>query len=595
MIAPAKRARPLGAIAALIGLVLALFLLSSARPARGETMSSRQAIASLPIVTPKRSCDDLAQFDILAIGGAGSRITQAKVTTDGNGGACSVEGTLAPSIKFRVILPMKSWTQRYLQTGCGGLCGSLNIRVGAADGCPTVKANGFVTASTDMGHEGPSGEFGLDPQKRADFAYRGVHLTALAAKALIRVYYGQAERYAYFDGCSDGGREALVEAQRYPDDFNGIIAGAPAMNFQVQNSLYHGWQARSNTGADGQAILLAPRLPILHDAVLKACDALDGLADGIVSQPGRCRFDPKSIVCRAGQAPTTCFTAAEAEVARKLYEGPRDPQTGVRLTQGQPLYGSELQWSGVYVPRAAGQPIFSGKIVSDALPMIFGDKAPTLATLGFDSATFALLRDRHPFFDATSPDLAAFAARGGKLILFHGLADPHISPLNTVAYHDALRRQMGAKADLFERLYLMPGMGHCSGGEGPNLFDLLTPMMAWVERDHAPETIMTRQEPVAARSDFGLPTNGPPSSPDAPRPPLADRPPGALAAPPGQPALSPGPKRARPLYPYPYVAAYRGKGDPNDAASFTRGAAVPLAVPTWAGDDFYRPYAGATG
>lgn len=539
--------------------------------------------AQLGVVMPKISCAALTKIDVVAIGGAGSRITRAAEATGAQGQpVCAVDGNLAPAIQFRVELPTRSWMQRYLQTGCGGLCGNLRIQIGAADGCPTVQAGGFVVATTDMGHEGPSGDFGRDPQKRADFAYRGVHLTAVTAKALIRAFYGQAERFSYFSGCSDGGREALIEAQRFPLEFNGIVAGAPAMNFVIQNSLYHAWQARSNTGPDGNAILLAGKLPILHAAVLKACDGLDGQTDGLLSAPSQCRFDPATIVCSVGQDSSTCLTAAEADVARKFYDGPRDPRTGERLTQGGPQYGSELQWGQVYVPQAVGQPIFSEKIANDAMAsLIFPDGQPaTVQAVSFDRATFDRTRARVALFDSTNPDLSAFAGRGGKLIMFHGWADPHISPINTVAYHEALRRQMGASSvEEFERLYLMPGMGHCGGGEGPSAFDLLTPVMAWVESGVAPDAIVTRTPTHTV--EMGRPGTAEAGSG---RPPAGMLPPERV-----------GPARSRPVYPYPFIAAFSGTGDPNAAAGWTRGKPKPVPVPAWAGSDLYKPYAGVTG
>ena len=587
---------------AAIGLVLllsiAILWAFGASPATGQAKSPGASPANLPVVAAKASCADLARIDLTAIGGAGSRVTSAAETKGvADAAICSVSGTLAPAIAFRVDLPLRTWTQRYLQTGCGGLCGNLNINVGAADGCPVVTAGGFVIASTDMGHEGMGGEFGLDAQKRADFAYRGVHLTAVTAKALIRAFYGQSQRYAYFDGCSDGGREALVEAERFPEDFDGIVAGAPAMNFTVQNSFFHAWQARSNSGPDGKAILVAPRLAILHDAVLKACDALDGLADGLVAMPGVCRFDPMTVVCRAGQDSAACLTREEAMVARRFYEGPRDPKSAERLIPGGPQYGSELQWAGVYVPQAANQPIFSTMIANGSMAnLIFANGTPaTVDTVSFDRATFDRLRERHALFDASSPDLSAFAGRGGKLILFHGWGDPHISPLNTIAYHDALRREMGAtKVEGFERLYLMPGMGHCSGGEGPSKFDLLTPMMGWVEGRQAPEAIMTRSPAAGERSQFGPPGGGPRGPPPGMAPP-----PGApardMGPPPERPVTTAGAARSRPVYPYPYVAAYAGHGDPNAGANWVRGKAVPSEVPAWAGSNYYKPYKGVTG
>ena len=516
--------------------------------ARSAPPSGAAAIEPLPVLPAARACADLAKLDLTRIGGEGSMISSAAETRGvQKGSVCAVEGTLAPAIRFRVELPTATWTQRYLQVGCGGLCGNLNLRIGAADGCPTVDGTGFVVASTDMGHEGMGGDFGRDPQKRADFAYRGVHLTAVAAKALIRAYYGRPERYAYFSGCSDGGREALVEAQRFPDDFDGIVAGAPAMNFVVQNSLYHAWQARSNTGPDGKAILLASRLPILHAAVLKACDGLDGRIDGLISAPGQCRFDPMTTVCRANQDPATCLTRQEANVARRFYDGPRDAKTGARLTAGGPQFGSELQWAGVYVPSAPDQPIFSSMIANGSMAnLIFADGRPaSVDTVSFDQATFDRLAERYALFDSTNPDLSRFAGRGGKLILFHGWADPHISPLNTIAYHDAVRAQMGvARAEAFERLYLMPGMGHCSGGEGPSAFDLLTPVMAWVERGTAPDGIVTHTPDKT--SMFGLP-GGDPHGPGGPprkgmpapgEGPKDGQPPHAFGPPPGMPPRS---------------------------------------------------------
>ena len=582
-------------------------------PAIAQRPSPMAQPADLPIVAARANCADLAKVDVVPIGGAGSRINAATETIDITGATvCSVIGTLAPAVSFRVDLPLKTWTQRYLQTGCGGLCGNLHIEVGAANDCPTDAAGGFVLAATDMGHEGVGAEFGLDAQKRADFAYRGVHLTSMAAKMLIRAFYGQAERYSYFDGCSDGGREALVEAERFPADFNGIIAGAPAMNFTIQNSFYHGWQARSNTGADGKAILIASRLPIIHAAVLKVCDGLDDQMDGLVSMPGECRFDPMTIVCKDGQDPNTCLTKAEAVVALHFYEGPRDPRTGERLTQGGPQFGSELQWAGVYVPESKDQPIFSNIIANGSMAdVIFPNGRPaTVAELAFDHKTFERARERHSLYDASSPDLTSFVARGGKLIMFHGWADPHISPLNTIAYHDALNKFFGSsKVERFERLYLMPGMGHCSGGEGPSAFDLLTPMLAWVEKGEAPNAIMTSSPAPGQRSTFGLPGGrrrglGAGGMPAGMMPPPGTfhgggRPDASIArnmgSLPRKPQLVADPMRTRPVYPYPYVATFKGTGNPNEALGWTKGRSVPVVVPKWAGSDYYKPYAGVTG
>ncbi|RZT09156.1 feruloyl esterase [Duganella sp. CF402] len=515
----------------------------------GPALKLAQA-AELGVVRPTQNCNKLLQLDLTEIGGAGSRITTAQETSKDGVTVCAVEGTLAPSIGFVVQLPVQTWTQRYLQLGCGGLCGRASLDVAAADGCVPLTAGGFVTAASDMGHRGMGGDFGQDPQKRADFAYRGVHLTAVAAKKLIRAYYGQAPRYSYFNGCSDGGREALVEAQRYPDDFNGIIAGAPAMNFQVQNSLYHGWQARSNSDGQGKAILTAARLPLLHAAVLKQCDALDGQSDGLIADPRACRFDPAPLQCADGQPGADCLGAAEVDAARKLYDGPRDAATGQRLTAGGPQPGSELSWAGVFVPRSANEPIFSERIALDALRNLVFETNPaasySLKDLAFDLATFQRLTPLHALYDATNPDLSAFAKAGGKLILWHGWSDPHISPLNTIAYHEAVQAYMGKEqAAAFERLYLLPGVYHCGGGEGPSAIDLLTPAMRWVEGQQAPQGV------VASQSN-----------------------------------------RSRPVFPYPLQARYDGAGHPDAAASYQPAApAASYASPAWAGSGFYAPYA----
>lgn len=193
---------------------------------------------------------------------------------------CEVKGLLKPAINFTVLLPINSWTQRYLQVGCGGLCGRVLLQLDGAAGCRPLETSGFVVAATDMGHLTGETDFGNSAQKRRDFAYRSVHLTSVATKKLIVSYYGRTATYSYFSGCSDGGREALGEAQRYPLDFNGIIAGAPVNNFQVHKALDHGWAAVSNTDASGNAIITARQLPLIHRAVLAQCDAQDGQKTG---------------------------------------------------------------------------------------------------------------------------------------------------------------------------------------------------------------------------------------------------------------------------------------------------------------------------
>ena len=544
----------------------------------GQSHGTRDDLARLPVVKPASSCAALSAVDLTGIGGSGSRVVTAQQEVKDDGVAvCAVEGVLAPSVGFRVELPTQTWTQRYLQVGCGGLCGRISLEPAAADGCVPFESNRFVVASTDMGHQGNGGAFGADPQKRADFAHRGVHLTAIASKTLIEAFYGQQPAYSYFSGCSDGGREALIEAQRYPDDFDGIVAGAPAMNFQVQNSLLHGWQAQVNKGPDGRAVLVASRLPLLHRAVLAQCDGLDGQQDGLLTDPRVCNFDPATIQCTSDEDSSQCLTAAEVQTVRRLYDGPRDAETGERLAVGGPQPGSELAWAGVFVPETADEPLFSETIALDALRYLVFEQAPqpsyNLDQLSFTAETFDRLRARHPLFDSTNPDLSAFARNGGKLILWHGWSDHHISPINTIAYHEALQRYIGNRqVDRFERLYLVPGMYHCRDGEGPSELDLLTPVMRWVESGQAPDEILVRQASdeqsttIAAHDkqhDRARHRHGKPAS-----------------------ALE-----GRPVYPYPYVARYSGRGQSEKGGHYKRGA--PLTnepTPSWRGADFYSPY-----
>lgn len=573
-------------------LVLPLAVCAFEAPA-ADAPRGGAVLAAVPSVV---GCAELKAVALADLGGEGSRVVSASEEERNGVAVCRVEGLLAPSIGFRITLPVKSWTQRYLQIGCGGLCGSIPGMIGAAENCAPLAAGGFVQGATDMGHQGNSSEFGRDTQKRIDFAYRAQHLTTLAAKKLIQAYYGRPQTRAYFSGCSDGGREALMEAQRYPEDFDGIIAGAAAMSFTTQNGLYHAWQARTNTGQDGSAILLASRLPLLHQAVLDQCDALDGQKDGLLSEPRLCHFDPASIQCAAGQTDRShCLSTAEVEAVRRLYAGPVDVASGEKLTPGGPLPGSELNWAGVFVPVAADQPIFSTMIAEGALrDLLFEPSLPAsfkLADLAFTKASFEALLRTHALYDATNPDLDRFVKAGHKLILWHGLADPHITPLTSIAYHEALQKRFGeGGARGFERLYLLPGVSHCSGGEGPSAIDLLTPMLDWVENGIAPEAILASQADPNKRNAFGQAGGGGPEGgkpkgvlPGAEGSRPQGPPPGVMALP-----LAHSLVQSRPVYPYPQLARYRGRGDAMRAESQEAGPALTgEATPAWVGSAYF--------
>jgi hypothetical protein len=550
----------------IVSLTAAAILIAWLAPAKASDLIA---------VKPVTGCETLANANIDAAVGAETKISSAGAVHEGPGaGYCRVQGVVTPAVKFEVRMPLAGWTQRYVQTGCGGLCGHLDIRLDKADTCKPALNGEFALASTDMGHEGGmDGSWGHDNyQARIDFAYRGVHVTTLAAKALIERYYGRKARYSYFFGCSDGGREALMEAQRFPEDFNGIAAGAPAMNFTTQNSFYHGWNALMNRDAKGQPILTADKLPVLHRAVIEQCDAADGLRDGLISDPVRCHPDLSAITCPAGKDSDSCLTAAQVRVAAEIYRGAHDA-SGRGLVIDGPMPGSEINWVGVYVPPPGESRTMSAMTAEGTIKNLDSDPNPpagfSLDALRFDAATFEATTRLHGLYDATDTDLAPFHKAGGRLILWHGLADPHISPMNTVAYYEGLRHTLGSAAvDDFARLYLFPGGSHCGGGEGPFNFDLVSAMLAWVEDNQAPRALLASH--VAGSRG---------------------------APPPGMPPLSsagnaPKVDRTRPVYPYPQVATYAGHGSIDDSANFQQspGKAWPVNE-AWYGAEFFAGHA----
>ena len=537
-----------------------------ATPAMAQT-----GMAALPVAAPVTSCASLAGLDLSGVTGGKTTLSASEIHE--KAAYCAVSGTIARSIRFEVRLPLAGWTQRYLQTGCGGLCGMLGIRAENAEGCAPVTDGSIALASTDMGHQGMDGAWGENADQRADFAHRGVHVTALAAKALIQAFYGSAPRYAYFSGCSDGGREALIEAQRYPNDFDGIAAGAPALNFTVQNSFHHGWLAKVNTGADGKAVLTARDVTLLHAAVLKACDGLDGLVDGQITDPRACHFDPAGLQCAGAAQPGKCLSPAQVAAVRAIYDGARS-DTGKRLEVGPLQAGSELEWIGVFVPRTPDGKIGSAGMALDTINHLLFSPNPAyaIANFPFTDAEYAAEEPARALYSADNADLAPFAVHGGKLILYHGWADPHISPLNTIDYYERVGAKMGAdKRAGFVRMFLMPGMGHCGGGDGPSEFPLLASLMAWVEGSHAPEVMIAhRPAPMPFGPPMGM--KGPPAGAghDGPPPEMLRE---MFAK---QAALAKMGPRARPVYAYPQVAAYNGTGRVDQAASFH--AVTPATV-----------------
>ncbi len=575
-----------GTVAILVGLTLGAAATggSTIRAAAPQALAHTRPLRAA--ILPQRPCGALMQTgswpmpgvapgvtDFSAIPGAPTRVVSATVVaaTAQSPAYCDVQGYVAPQIHFELGLPTTTWQGRYLQNGCGGFCGTVYPPLFPP--CATQPGGNFAVARTDDGHTSasPGGFDGLwardDAQLRIDYGYRAAHVLAVAAKALITAYYGAAPRHSYFAGCSDGGREALMEAQRYPADFDGIIAGGPASVFAPLMGELLPWQADVNTDARGREILTAAKIPVLHRAVIAACDANDGVRDGQIGDPRACHFDPGTLRCAAGVDRPSCLTSAQVAVVRKLYAGPVDAQ-GRHLYPGGEPRGSELAWVGWLIKPPAGVPAWFPTAAQQGGDNYLEDMAFPVGQTGlasrgwrFTVAGFNQLRAEGHIYNATAADLRAFRARGGKLIIWHGWADPNISPIGTLAYYQAVQDRLGglAATQRFARLFMFPSVYHCVGGFGPDQFDLLTPIVRWVEQGAAPTRIIATQLQAEPNPYWPSPSTG-----------------GKVV-------------RTRPVFPYPMVARYSGSGSVTSAASFV--GVMPAAPPNdhiqWVGNDLF--------
>jgi feruloyl esterase len=583
-----------GIAALLLGLALSAAATSgvTTRAAAPKALAQRMPLGVS--ILPKLPCSALMQTgswpmpaavpgvpDFAAIPGAPTRVVSATLVaaTAQTPAYCAVQAYSAPQIQFELRLPTATWQGRYLQEGCAGFCG--DVSPPAFRSCPMQPGGNFAVASTDEGHTGasPGGGFdGLwardDAQLRIDFGYRAAHVVAVAAKALIAAYYGVAPRHSYFAGCSDGGREALMEAQRYPADFDGIVAGGPANIFAPLVGELLTWEADINADARGREILTAAKLPALHQAVIAACDANDGVIDGQIGDPRTCHFDPGTLRCPDGADRPTCLTGAQIEVVRELYNGPVDAQ-GRRLYPGGVPRGSELAWIG-WLVKPDGVPAWFPTAVQQGgdnylryMGFPIGQAGPLSKDWRFTVAGFNRLRAEGRIYNATNADLRTFRARGGKLILWTGWADPNIPPFGTLAYYQAVQDRMGglAATQRFARLFLFPSLYHCYWGFGPDQFDVLTPIVRWVEQGTAPARIIATQATKATSSWTQAASESNPYLPS---------PVGKVV-------------RTRPVFPYPMQARYRGDGNPDSAASFV--GVMPSPLPNdhyyWVGNDLF--------
>jgi feruloyl esterase len=428
---------------------------------------------------------------------------------------CRVAATLTPSsdsdIKVEFWLPITGWNRKLQVVGNGGWAGTISYSA-LAEGL----RGGYATASTDTGHSTPGGDFVAGhPEKLLDFSWRSEHEMTVKAKAIVQSFYGSGPRRSYWNGCSTGGRQALKEAQMFPEDFDGIIAGAPANRTAMGL-----WIAHALLKDPARRIPPA-KYPVIHQAALAACDAADGLKDGLISDPARCKFDPGVLLCTAGDG-ADCLTAPQVEAARKVYGPGRNPRTGKELF-GTLAPGSELGWA---VMGSGPEPY--APILDQTKYVVFQDGNWDWRTFDFDKDNDRFERPEYLIMNATDPHLEKFVTRGGKLLMYHGWADPNVSPYNTVQYFRTVQEVLGpARTDKSIRLFMAPGMAHCGGGEGPNAFEKVGVLDRWVEEGKTPESI------IASHSAGGK----------------VDR--------------------TRPLCPYPQLAQYKGSGSIDDADSFT--------------------------
>ena len=442
----------------------------------------------------------------------------------GRGGAgaplpahCRIAAVLTPSrdshIEMELWMPAENWNGKFLAVGNGGWAG--NIETGAMG---TALRRGYATASNDTGHKGGSAEFAVGhPEKLIDFGYIAMHDMTLQSKALIQAYYQRGPRLSYYQGCSTGGRQGMMEAQRFPDDFDAVIAGAPVYNQVHLNVSQVAIQVDMLKNAS--RLLPAEKKTMFANAVVAACDARDGVTDGIVSEPRACKFDPAVLACKAGDAPD-CLTPSQVENARSAW-APLTTKAGAMVYPGRSP-GFETGWR---IP-TPGQPL--NPLFAD-MPRFVGRQDPSWDPMTFDlEKDLALALKNGGFIEANDPNLAKFKARGGKLLLWHGWADPGPAPENTINYYEAVNKTLGGKQDDWMRLFLLPGVGHCGGGVGPDQADFLTALEHWREDGVAPAEITATRAPGRG----------------------------------GQPPLS------RPLCPFPQVARYNGSGSSDDAKNF---------------------------
>jgi feruloyl esterase len=503
------------------------------KPAKGDEAAAKACVDLTSLKLPEATItkaewvNPVQESPGLTINGVWASPTSAHGKTTVDRAFCRIAASVAPSTTFEVWLPNpKVWNGKFNGVGNGALAGGVNF---PAMHDPLVA--GYAVGSTDGGHTSPaivSGDWMQDrPELWDDFGYRAMHQMTRNSKSIVEAYYGQAPKYSYYTGCSGGGQQGLAEVQRYPADYDGAVVGAPA-NFPTRMWPGETWPSFVTHRSPDNAIP-AEKLPIINKAAIAACDANDSAKDGLITDPRKCTFDPATLLCKGADAPD-CLTAAQVDSVKLVYAGLKDPTTGEQFWPGYEP-GSEADWAGhVGEPFVIPQGYFKA--------MVFDDPKWDWKTFNFtDPKDFAILYEADarigPILNATDPDLNAFKELGGKLILWHGWADQNIAPRNSINYYNRVVADQGdeAKTQEFLRLFMVPGMGHCSGGPGTDKFDGLAALDQWVDKGVAPTQIAAAHM-TAGKVD-----------------------------------------RTRPLCPYPQVEQYKGSGDVEDAANYV--CAVP--------------------
>ncbi len=443
------------------------------------------------------------------------------IATGADPAYCKVFGTIEPRIGIEMRLPVKNWNGKFLEYGCGGWCGVI-----FSDGCMSSLRRGYACIASDMGHKG-SQPFDLrwwkdNLQGQIDFGFRATHVAALAGKAIAAQYYGAPPIKSYYYGCSTGGYQGVMEAQRFPWDFDGIIAGAPDID-STQSNFRGLWWTRSNHDANGNQILGEKELTLLHNTALALCDLDDGVKDGIIGNPLGCKFKPRTLLCKQGET-SRCLSSAQVDAAEKFYSGPVN-SAGELTSTGSFLVGSELAWE-----KAGWGSIY------------FRDGLAGYSTgADFKDADFDFDRDYKrlglaPWYDNSNPDLRRLKAAGGKLIVYHGTNDTDDPPGPVIDYYETVEKTMGGQknTEAFFRLFLIPGMNHCGGGIGAMNVDWLRILEKWVEEGTAPDSVVGTHASEGNEPNF-----------------------------------------TRPLFLYPDYAKYKGTGNVNKAENFRRVSGEP--------------------